>query len=1076
MKKLSYCAAGAVVCLAVLVLLGAGVTPGRQEALWRHRNLGKALYETPTTLAQAADELKKALDLAPDSFRDRVNYGLALLKAGKPKEGITELEQAQKQNPSSPYTWFNLGIAYKHDGRYPDAIREFEQMVKLVPDEPVSHYNLGLLYNLTGREPEALKQFEIASRLDPKLVAPKFQIYNAYRLLGKEDEAAKALAVFQEAKRAQKAADDSEDMDWCFYAELYDPIQAKPVAAADAPAATLKFADEKLAGAADAKTARMLVLDADGDGNPDLLVWSKDGARLYRNGKDAVANSGLEGLKGVISIAAGDYDNDELADLCVTTDAGPVLFHNVKGRFERQNTPLPPGRYERALWLDFDHDLDLDLLLLGEKSVLLRNEGGTFRDHTGKFPFTAAKVADAVAFRLIPDTKSMDLLVTYAGRPSILYRDQMRGVFTAETTAAVPAGATSLEAVDVDNDSWIDVAFAGPGGTGIAMNRDGKLTATATATPTAPALTFADLENRGFSDLIAANAVYRNQGVGKFSPPLHPAGLPEAVAWAHADFNNDGKLDLAAVAPDGSIHLLTNQTATKNDWLRVSLTGVKNLKLGAGTEVEVKAATAYEKKIYQGVPLVFGLGQDSQVDTVRISWPNGLIQNEMKQPAGKAVAYKEAPRLSGSCPMVFAWDGRKFEFIADVLGVAPLGASSGDGNYFPVDNDEYVQIPGERLKAREGRYEVRITEELHEVSYIDRVRLIAVDHPESVEVYTNEKFKAPPFPEFRLFGVSKRTYPVAAWDDRGRDQLQQVLRRDRVYAAGFRHDMRGVAAMHSLTLDFGREAAKGNRAVLFLQGWIDWADGSAFLAASQASREGLVLPYLQVKNAAGRWQTVIEDMGVPSGEPRTIAVDLTGKFLSSSREVRIVTNTCVYWDQVFLSEDAANPPARLTPMDAETANLRLRGFSRTYMDSRHEQPEYYDYAQWRPTAMWNPVPGLYTRFGNVRPLVNAIDDRFVVMGSGDELAMRFDPSRLPALPAGWKRDFLVLVDGWSKDADSNTAFSDSVEPLPFHGMSRYPYPAGEHYPDDAAHREYIGKWNTRRPVQFMPPLVARARR
>jgi len=321
--------------------------------------------------------------------------------------------------------------------------------------------------------------------------------------------------------------------------------------------------------------------------------------------------------------------------------------------------------------------------------------------------------------------------------------------------------------------------------------------------------------------------------------------------------------------------------------------------------------------------------------------------------------------------------------------------------------------------------------------------------------------------------VSRRIFPISARDGNGRDVLAKVLRRDRVYADGFRHDMAGVAEMHSLELDFGPNAARDNRAVLMLSGWIDWADGSTFMAASQGSKDGLVLPYLQVKDAAGQWRTVIEDMGVPAGEPRTIAVDLTGKFLSGSRAVRIVTNTCVYWDQIYLSEDTAAPRTRLTAMDAETADLTLRGFSRAVVDPRHEQPEYYDYSEWRPAAMWNPVPGLYTRYGDVRELLAAADDRFVIMGSGDEIRLRFDPSRLPALPAGWKRDFLVLVDGWSKDADANTAFGDSVEPLPFHGMSRYPYPAAERFPDDPAHRAWRKEYNVRRPVKFIQPLVAR---
>ncbi|MGD0201703.1 MAG: FG-GAP-like repeat-containing protein [Bryobacteraceae bacterium] len=1077
MRKLILLVGPLVVCAAILVLAGAGAASSQQEGLWRHRNLGKAFYETPTTVPQAVTELRKALELAPDSFRDRLNYGLALLRAGQNKEGIAELERAQKQDPSIPHTWFNLGIAYKRESRYQDAIRQFERMIELVPGEPVSHYNLGVLYNLTGRGAEALKQFEIAARLDPKLVAPRFQIYNAYRLAGNEEEAAKALAVFLEAKAAQKAADDSEDMEWSFYAELYDPIQALPAPRPAAAAPPVQFKDQKLPGTVDPGTAGLLVIDADGDGRPDLLAWSRDGIRLYRNGTDLVPDSGLGDMRGVISIAAGDFDNDGLADLCVLTEAGPLLYRNAKGRFERQKAPLPPGRFERAVWLDFDHDYDLDLFLLGEKPVLLRNEGAAgLRDYTAHFPFVAGRAIDAVAFRLVPDSKSVDLLVSYAGRNAVLYRDQMRGVFEAAGVDTIPPGARSLSVADVDNDSWLDVAFSGPSGTSVAMNREGRLTAAPALAPASPALVFSDLEGRGLSDLIARDAVYRNEGLAKFSAAMKPASFPEAVAWAEADFNNDGRPDLAAIAPDGSIHLLTNKSATTNQWLRVAITGIKNPRIGAGAEVEVRSATRYQKKIYQGVPLLFGLGEDKQVDTVRISWPNGLIQNETAQAAGRTALYKEAPRLSGSCPMIFAWDGRKFEFIADVLGVAPLGASSGDGSYFPVDSDEYVQIPGEQLALRDGRYEIRITEELHEVSYIDQVRLIALDHPAGVEIVTNEKFKAPPFPEFRLWGVSKRIYPVAARDGRGRDQLSSILRRDRVYAAGFRHDMRGVAETHSLTLDFGPNAARNNRAVLMLHGWIDWADGSTFMAASQGSREGLFLPYLQVRDAAGQWRTVIEDMGVPAGEPRTIAVDLTGKFLSSSREVRIVTNACVYWDQIWLSEDTAAPPVRMTAMDPETAGLRLRGFSRAVLDARHEQPEYYDYAHWEPAAMWNPVPGLYTRFGDVRELLTAVDEKLVLMGSGDELQLRFSPRRLPPLPAGWKRDFLVFVDGWSKDADANTAFADSVEPLPFHGMSRYPYPATEHGPDDAAHREYMKKWNTRKPVRFLAPLVARTTR
>ncbi|MEO7648827.1 MAG: hypothetical protein ABIZ80_00025, partial [Bryobacteraceae bacterium] len=446
-----------------------------------------------------------------------------------------------------------------------------------------------------------------------------------------------------------------------------------------------------------------------------------------------------------------------------------------------------------------------------------------------------------------------------------------------------------------------------------------------------------------------------------------------------------------------------------------------------------------------------------QADTVRITWPNGLIQNEPKQATGKPLAYKEAQRLSGSCPMIFTWNGKKFEFITDVLGVAPLGASAGDGKYFPVDHDEYVQIPGEALTAVDGHYEVRITEELREVSYLDQIRLIALDHPAGVDIFTNDKFKAPPFPEFRLFGVERRIHP------RNKPELS---RRDRVYADGFKRNPAGVAELHNLDLDFGNAAPAG-QSVLILNGWVDWADGSTFLGAAQESKIGLVLPYLQVKDAAGRWQTVVEDMGIPAGKPKTISVDLSGKWLSKARKVRIVTNLCVYWDEVFLSGNTAAPDVRMTALDAATAELRFRGFSKPNIHPERKQPETFDYSQWMPASMWNPTPGRYTRYGDVRELITGIDDRLAIMGSGDELRLLFPSGALPALRSGWKRDFLLLVDGWAKDADANTAYSQTVEPLPFHGMSQYPYPETEKFPESD-----IQKQSTTRPaLRLLRPLA-----
>ncbi len=758
-------------------------------------------------------------------------------------------------------------------------------------------------------------------------------------------------------------------------------------------------------------------------------------------------------MKGIVSIAAGDFNNDGLPDLCVLTESGASLYVNRQGKFQKDAVSLPAGRFEKAVWIDYDHDYDLDLVLLGENSKLLRNNGAAgFSDQTADFPFVKGHALSSAVFELIADASGIDLAVSYKDRAGVLYRDKLAGKYEAVPLDGLPQGADSIVAADINSDGWIDLAVSGPKISVLLYNKHGKMTAAPGPDVSKGPLLFADLDNRGVGEIA----------------PFARMKSPAPLAAVESDFDGDGRADLGVVASDGSVSLLLNQTETHNAWVRVSLAGVKNLKLAPQSKVEVKAGVLYQKKIYQGIPLTFGLGGYKEADTIRITWPNGLIQNETKQPAGKIGVYKEAQRLSGSCPMIFTWDGKKFQFITDVLGVAPLGASSGDGKYFPVDHDEYVQIPGESLALADDHYEVRITEELREVSYLDQVRLIAVDHPAPVDIFTNDKFKSPPFPEFRLFGASRRLYPSTARATirGGMSPPLKLQRRDREYPDNFRRDYSGVAELHHLDLDFGKAAAD-NRAALILNGWVDWADGSTFLSASQESKEGQIFPYLQVKDAAGHWQTVIEDMGIPAGKPKTITVDLTGKFLSPSREVRIVTNLCVYWDEIFLIENTSAPDVKMSAIEADSAQLRFRGFSKATIHPERKQPESFDYTREEPASMWNPTPGMYTRYGDALPLIAALDDRLVIMGAGDELRLLFPVGRLPALPAGWKRDFLLFVDGWAKDGDANTAYSQSVEPLPFHGMSQYPYPEREQFPDSELQRQYT----TRPALRLLRPLA-----
>ena len=321
------------VAIAGLVLLWAAPPPSVEERLARHRNLGKAFYENPTTQTEAVTEFKAALALAPNSVREQLNYALALLRAGQTADAVTRLIAIQKRDPSLPHTWFNLGIYYKKSGETDKAVAQFEHLLTLAPNEPIAHYQLGTLYRLQERPADARAQFERAAQLDPQFAAPRFQLYNSYRQAGQTKEAAQALADFQRLKKQNEGAVIPEDVDWCTFAEVYDP----PATAPRATLAAQEFEDKIL----DFPATGMALIDSTGAGKADVLAWSNTGIALYRHGAERAKDTGLENLTGIVSVAPGDFDNDGLMDLCILTESGPLLYRNTKGTLHAPMRHLP---------------------------------------------------------------------------------------------------------------------------------------------------------------------------------------------------------------------------------------------------------------------------------------------------------------------------------------------------------------------------------------------------------------------------------------------------------------------------------------------------------------------------------------------------------------------------------------------------------------------------------------------------------------------------------------------------------------------------------------------------------------
>jgi hypothetical protein len=253
---------------------------------------------------------------------------------------------------------------------------------------------------------------------------------------------------------------------------------------------------------------------------------------------------------------------------------------------------------------------------------------------------------------------------------------------------------------------------------------------------------------------------------------------------------------------------------------------------------------------------------------------------------------------------------------------------------------------------------------------------------------------------------------------------------------------------------------------LHLDGWIFPADASLNLAVAQRPDLSAAPPRLEVETPDG-WRVLMPSMGFPAGKTKTMVID-TPPLPAGSQRLRIVTGQWLHWDRIaWTLAPADGEPRVVARLPPAAAELAWRGFSARRRVSPNG-PHGLDYTEVTAEPPWLPLPGRYTRYGDVRELLVAPDDRSVILAAGDELALRFDATGLPEVPAGWVRTVFLESHGWDKDADRNTWEAQRLEPLPFRAMSGYPYDLGERFPDTPALRRYRQEWLTREVPDRIP--------
>jgi Tfp pilus assembly protein PilF len=1030
----------------------------------------------------AAQRMERARSLAPDNDQIFQLLGLVESSRGNSANAIADWRKAVRMNPSNYRAAYQLAEEVeRQSGANGDS--EYQRLIEKIlvaqPDNLAAQLELARVAAKSG-DTRTLKSMleKIGSRSDswPPEVKSQFTALQA-AADGPNPRAAATRTTF--LRNALMRVPE--------FRESLAVLKAAPGEEAEPFVHFLRLAAPDFTPA---PSDAALAFDVKPVVNGDVAPWTWIGALALgsagapivaeANGREVRLSTGATfpfpgGSSGVAplpeSILQIDFNYDFKTDLVLAGAGGlrfmrqdsPEKFTNVTA-----STKLPKnitgGSYTGAWAVDIEADGDLDVVL-GKKdgpAQVLRNNGDdTF---TVIEPFPGISGVRAFAWADFDSDGNADAaIVDGAGRLHIFHNER-QGQFREVTLPAKLEAVKALGVADTDNDGVLDLLAVESDGTIAAVSfseKNGWKVAPVVQVPNMGShlagevrLLIADLDNNGALDLIlspvtstvgqtaAAPLIWLGDSASKFT--LLDRSPGPSTIFDVADLNANGRLDLLGFDAAGKPVQGVNHGSKNYHWQVVrphakQAVGDQRINpFGVGGEIEIRSGLVVQKQPINGPQLHFGLGNQTSAEVVRVVWPNGTVRAEFGVQADQDVVTEQ--RLKASCPFLFAWNGIRMDFVKDAV---PWGSAIGLrintlGSAKIAATGEWYKVRRDQLVPHDGYYDLRITAELWEVYYYDRIALMTVDHPPGTEIYVDERFVIPPA-KLGFTTVASPHRIARAIDDDGTDVTDILSTLDGRALENFgRGQYQGITRDHYVEIDLGDDAPKTGPLYLIAQGSIHDTESSLNVAITQGNRWRAKGMSVEVPDGHGGWVAAQSNLGFPAGRKKTVLFNLTDIFRPGTpRRVRLRTNLEIYWDCIEWAQGQPEVQVKTQTLDPEVADLHYRGYS---VINRAEPgppaPEVPDYYQILGTKQrWRDLIGYYTRYGDVRELLKSVDDRYVIVNSGDEMSLRF--AEQPPPPVGWLRDFIVVGDGWIKDGDFNSTFSKTVLPLPYHAKQEY---------------------------------------
>jgi len=1065
----------------------------------------------------AAQRLTHAHELAPDN--DQIFYLLGILESnrGNSTGSITNLREAVKLNPANLRASYLLALEIERQGGA-SSEADFQQLIQQIlatrPDNLAALLELGriaakrgdttTLHSAIARiaaqsapwPPEVRQQLgalQAAAADTPPTSAALRSVFLRNVLM--------QVPEFRQSLAALKAAPGEEAEPFQHFLRLTSPV-FQPAA----PDTAMHFDQQPLANPDAQKWDWIGAVSLSGAGTPVVVTANAREVRLA-NGTSFPFPGGSGNVPpSPESILPIDFDYDFRTDLVLAGAGGVRLLRQddaTKFTDVTAQTKLPKailaGSYTGAWAVDIEADGDLDIVLGSQSGLptVLRNNGdGTFAP-IHSFAGVSG-IRQFVWADLDGDGNPDASLIDGAGRLHV-FRNERSGKFTEQTLPQNLGIIKAIATADANHDGILDLLAVQADGSILRISdTDGTFSTAVIARLPNPSqflagevrLRIADLDNNGAFDLLLARVepvqagsssgalIWLANETGEFELMQSPQG--PARVFDAADLSGNGDLDLLGLTQNGQPIEATNRGTKNYNWQVIrprahQATGDQRINsFGIGGEIEIRSGLLVQKQPITGPQLHFGLGRQSGTDVARILWPNGTMRAEFALTADQEIVTEQ--RLKGSCPFLFAFNGSKMEFVKDAV---PWGSAIGlrinsIGTASIAATEEWYKVGRDQLVPRDGFYDLRITGELWETYYYDSLALMAVDHPAGLEIFTDERFSIPPV-KLAVTSVAP-PHPIAsAEDDLGNDVTATLHDLDGQYLDTFgRGQYQGVTRDHYVEIDLGDEAPADGPLWLIARGWLHPSDSSINVAIGQGHHEQPRPLSLEVPDGRGGWVVARPNLGFPAGRNKICLIDITGVFRPGTpHKLRLRTNLEIYWDQIQWARGLIGSPLKITRLALTTANLHYRGFSAIHQ-ANPSSPEIPDYNHLAGTApRWSDLTGYYTRYGDVRELLANTDDRYVIMNAGDELSLRF-PEPAPPRP-GWVRDYVIAGDGWIKDGDYNSTYSQTVQPLPYHARTTYDTAPGR-LEDEWVYRHHLDDWQTYQTRYITPDAFRNALR